>query len=776
MSHSSPHIQKLLEDRYYLRDEKGTLLESDSEQMFTRVAYAISLAEKTIVQQLGCAEQFRELMVQNKFLPNTPTLINAGKEKPGTFSGCFVLPVEDSMPGIFDAVKQSAIIMKAGGGVGYSFGHLREKGAIVKTTGHKASGPISFMSVFNTMIDTIAQGGSRRGAAMAVLPVWHPDIEEFISMKDSGDFANFNISVGITDDFMHAVETNQIWELKSPVDDWTITQLDAADLWDKIVEHAWKTGDPGLVFLDTINRAHPLDDLIESTNPCGEIPLRPYESCNLGSINLMEYLEVEEFSFMQENVKYPETYRFDWAELAGDIPTMVRFLDDVIEVNPFPLPEIDKASKESRKIGLGIMGWADVLIKMKIPYDSPDAIRIADKLMEFIKLAAHKASIELAKEKGPYPLQDLCDVNTIPRRNATLLCVAPTGTISRIAGVSSGIEPVFAWYTHHKLVDLDYDEEHWAVKEYMDKQFPNRIPEFMKTANEIPWGWHLQHQAIFQKHVDNSISKTINLSNDAAIADVENIYMTACKTGLKGITIYRDNSKENQPLNKIAPIFEEAIDTFKSEAKSIVISVKNNLAPITTEPSYRKRGPVTVGVTHKVDTGKGKIYITVNYDEHHSEPVEVFIRLGHASTSNEIALAEWAGRLLSLLLKYNIPLESIIRQGNKVFGDSTFWYNKNSFSSFPRLISHLLGFTFEEAMGMAGMDFESMMENGDSYEEEEEDIVEKLEKFEQEEWPIINAFIEEGLGGGYCYNCGSYAIIAESGCKVCQNCGHEECG
>ena len=464
MSHPQPHIDHLLTDRYYLRDEEGNLLESDPMDIYGRVAFAIAQAEEDKEQERWM-EKFFILMQENKFLPNTPTLINAGKPKAGTFSGCFVLPVEDSMPGIFEAVKQSAIIMKAGGGVGYNFGRLREKGAIVKSTGHKASGPVSFMQAFDSMIDTVAQGGTRRGAAIAVLPVWHPDIEEFISMKDAGGFSNFNISVGITDEFMEAVKEGKSWKLVSPTDGLTKSWLPARDLWHKIVEHAWKTGDPGLLFLDTINKAHPLDEEIEASNPCGEIPLRPYESCNLGSINLVEYLVNWHRELSQEG-----EWEFDWEELEKDIPTMVRFLDDVIDVNPFPLPEIDKASKESRKIGLGIMGWASSLIKMQIPYDSQEALDLAEQLMEFIRVEANKSSIELAKEKGPYPLQDLCDINTIPRRNATLLCVAPTGTLSRIAGVSSGIEPIFSWNTHHKLADREYDEIEPLYKEYLESE------------------------------------------------------------------------------------------------------------------------------------------------------------------------------------------------------------------------------------------------------------------------------------------------------------------
>lgn len=773
MAHKLPHIQKLLEDRYYLRDEEGNLVENDPSEMFGRVAYAISKAENTKDKQDYWAARFSGLMNGNKFLPNTPTLINAGKKRPGSFSACFVLPVEDSMDGIFKAVKDAAIIMKAGGGVGFNFGRLREKGAIVKTTGHESSGPISFMKVFDSACETISQGGVRRGAMIGILPVWHPDIEEFIEMKSDGvTFSNFNISVGITDEFMKAVEEDRDYFLYHYLNDpgTEPIKIKAKELWNKIVEQAHKTGDPGLFFLDTVNRAHPLEELIESPNPCGEIPLRAYESCNLGSINLMTYLK----EIQPNTEKLPiGGYEFNWNALEEDIPTMVRFLDDVIDVNPFPLPEIEKASKESRKIGLGIMGWADCLIKMKIPYDSQEALDLAEKLMGLIYEVAEAASWDLAAEKGGYPLAG--DGEQDGKRNATLLTVAPTGTLSRIAGVSSGIEPIFAWRTHHKLADREYDETHWAYKPYeekinspIDKGQGLIFPNYMKTANKISWEWHLKMQAAFQKYVDNSISKTINLPSEATVEDVGFIYGTAWKLGLKGITVYRDGSKDYQPLSNLAtggtiklekPIEVDNTDYIpKAEYEKVCdfLEVLKNKPP-----KLRQRGPVAVGVTHKVDTGRGKIYITINYSEYHAEPVEVFIRLGHLSTPTEAALAEWSGRIISLLLKYDVPLESIIRQGNKVYGDTIFWYNQQSFCSLPKLISHLLGFTFEEALDMADLDFDAFLENGDEYYEDNEAVEEKKEE--------LSAY-------GYCYNCGSYGMIGESGCKVCNNCGYEECG
>ena len=774
MPHEKLHIQKLLEGRYYLRDENGNLLETEPDAMFSRVAGAIAKVENTNWQ--SWADKFYLLMRDNKFLPNTPTLINAGK-KQGVYAACNVLEIPDSMNGIFDILKDAAIISKYGGGLGLYFGNLREEGAVVKSTGQTSSGPVSFMEVFDAMCNTVKQGGSRRGAMLAGLPVWHPDIRKFISCKDDGKFSNFNISVIVTDEFMKAVENNQVFYLHSPGNDFPLEQVDALDLWNEIIEHAHKTGDPGLIFIDEVNRKHPLEEEVKCCNACGEQTLLHGESCVLGSINLMAYLREDKMdnTYMKENISYPTEWNFDWDKLGEDIPTMVRFLDDVIDASPYPLQGVEKATKASRKIGLGIMGWADCLIKMKIPYGSQISLDLAEELMDFIYEKANMTSIKLGEEKGFFPLSDNYPIEGKPdqyRRNATLLTVAPTGTLSRIAGVSSGIEPIFAWRTHHKLEGHEYDEEHWAYASWrkpIEMMHGNEIfPAHMKTANEIAPELHLRMQAAFQRHVDSSISKTINLANNATIADVENIYYNAWKLNLKGITIYRDGSKEYQPLNKIEEESKKDFLDLSSIGDTHMFSVENKVEMENhsmdniSKKELKKRGPVAVGVTHKVDTGRGKIYITINYSEYHSTPVEVFIRLGHLSTPTESALAEWSGRLISLLLKYNVPLENIVKQGNKVYGDTVFWYNNQSFCSFPKLISHLLNFTFEEAMNMAEMDFESMMENGDEYyEEKDEDF-------------LIDTKEEQFYS--YCYNCGTWSMVAEGGCKVCQNCGFEQCG
>jgi ribonucleoside-diphosphate reductase alpha chain len=854
MAHSNPAIQSILESRYFLRDETGKLLESDPSEMFARVAVAVAKAEKED-NIIGSAESFWQqeffnLMADNKFLPNTPLLISAGKNYSGvTFAACNVLDIPDSMDGIFDTLKKGAIIFKYGGGLGIDFSSLREKNALVSSTGHASSGPLSFMCVYNEMTNCVAQAGVRRGGILAGFRVDHPDILEFISCKDKlNEFTNFNLSVIITDKFMEAVKDDSVWWLCSPLDRddpfSPVETVKARDLWDKIVEHAWKTGEPGLIFIDEANRQHPYKDKkkheIKCYNLCGEVNLEHAESCTLGSINLMAYIKEDSIG------KPPYTnYWFDWDTLAEDIPTMVRFLDDVIDVNPYPLPEIEDVTKKSRKIGLGIMGWADCLIKMKIPYDSDEAIKLAEELMALIANKSREASHLLAIEKGNFPAWEE-STYIIPMRNLSRNAIAPTGTLSRICGCSGGIEPNFAWQTHHKLEGHEYDEVHPVYAE-REKEEGGKLswplPKYMKTSNDIEPIWHLKMQAAFQKYTDNSVSKTINLPTESTIDDVSKIYMWAWENKLKGITIYRNNSRENQPLNKIITLdsykdprfpvtdediinqpsplqevidkinfekFNENISRIKQkiydevmfsseEEKEIIANSSDSYLPgkynyVITEPykeqptqtitvtnnfsrpkdtqdtikdireyiyPYRKRGPITVGVTHKIDTNKGKAYITINYSEYHDVPVEIFVRLGYASTASEQAMAEYIGRLISVMLKYNLPLECIVKQGEKVYGDVVFWYMQKSFTSLPKLISHLLGFTFEEALAMAEIDIDSMLDNGNDvfYDEAFSNALEPLPQ-----------------NGDYCYKCQTYSVINEGGCKICTNCLEEKCG
>ncbi|MEM2990902.1 MAG: vitamin B12-dependent ribonucleotide reductase, partial [Halobacteria archaeon] len=535
---------KVLKQRYLLKDETGKVIESTS-GMFARVAKAVAevdLRYKSRDEVEETKEQFYRAMVNLEFLPNSPTLMNAGTQV-GQLSACFVLPVEDSLDAIFDAVKYMAVIHKSGGGTGFSFSKLRPKGDIVGSTMGVASGPVSFMRVFDIATEVVKQGGRRRGANMGVLRVDHPDILEFITAKqDERALSNFNISVGVTDSFMQTMEKGEEYELINPRNKQSVKKLSAKNVFDLIVTMAWRTGDPGIIFLDEINRHNPTPQLgeIESTNPCGELPLLPYESCNLGSINLAKMVKNGEI---------------EWEKLRRIVKLGVHFLDNVIDANKFPMPEIEQITKANRKIGLGVMGFADMLIQLKVPYDSNEALEVAEKVMKFISEEAIKKSIEIAEEKGSFPnfkdsLWDKKGYTAI--RNATLTTIAPTGTISIIAGASSGIEPLFAVsYIRDvmegtRLLEVNPFFEEIAVKRgfYSEElmlevakrgsiqqieSIPWDIRRIFVTALDIAPEWHVRMQAAFQKYVDNAVAKTVNLPHDATIEDVRAVFTLAYK-------------------------------------------------------------------------------------------------------------------------------------------------------------------------------------------------------------------------------------------------------
>ncbi|WP_455277934.1 vitamin B12-dependent ribonucleotide reductase [[Eubacterium] cellulosolvens] len=552
----------VLERRYLLKNENGRVIETPS-QMFHRIAEAVALAEakhdpkKVIHSQ----KEFYEIMSKLEFLPNSPTIMNAGT-KIGQLSACYVLPVPDSIYGIFNTVRDMAIIHQSGGGTGFSFSQLRPRGDFVGSTGGVASGPLSFMRVFDTSTDVIKQGGRRRGANMAILKVDHPDIIEFITSKEKEGFlTNFNLSVAITDSFMKAVEKDSEFELVNPRTSKVVTKTKARNLWTLIITSAWKTGDPGLVFIDEINRHNPTPEIgnIESTNPCGEQPLLPYESCNLGSINLAKFVDNQEV---------------DWESLGIAVNKSVNFLDNVIDVNKFPTSEVEKITKTNRKIGLGIMGFADTLLKMKIPYDSKEALKAGEKIMKFIQEEGHKTSIEIGKKKGSFPNFNQSiwkDRGYATMRNATVTTIAPTGTIGIIAGVSSGIEPLFAVAFIRnvmggtQLTEVNSEFERIAKnrgfysQELIRKiartgsirdieEIPEEIRKLFVTAFDIAPEWHVKMQAAFQRHVDNAVSKTINFAAEATPDDVEKAYWLAYKMKCKGITVYRYGSKIDQVL------------------------------------------------------------------------------------------------------------------------------------------------------------------------------------------------------------------------------------
>jgi len=558
----------VLEERYLRKNEKGEIVETP-EEMFRRIARNIASADTKYNNTVNTApieNRFYNAMSNLEFLPNSPTLMNAGREFQ-QLAACFVLPVEDSIESIFDAVKHAALIHQSGGGTGFSFSNIRHRNDLVSTSGGRASGPISFMKVFNEATEAINQGGFRRGANMAVLRIDHPDILDFISAKDKeGNLINFNISVSITDEFMEALEKNRKYSLVNPHTGMVVRQLYAREVFDKLTYAAWKNGEPGVLFIDKINALNPTPDIgqIESTNPCGEQPLLPFESCVLGSINLTKMLAMDDGS-----------YKIDWKKLSDTIKLGVHFLDNVIDMNKFPLTDITRMTTRNRKIGLGIMGLADMLIKMGIPYNSTNALNIADKLMEFFSKEADVASAELAEERGVFPNFEKSKLNkpgSLRLRNATRTTIAPTGTLSIIANCSSGIEPLFALsYVHHILGNKKISGLHPLFEEIAKekgfysqalvkeismngtigdiKNIPEDIKRVFVTARDIAPEWHIRMQAAFQKHVDNAVSKTVNFSQNSTKEDVERVFLSAYKSGCKGITVYRDKSRMSQALS-----------------------------------------------------------------------------------------------------------------------------------------------------------------------------------------------------------------------------------
>jgi len=723
----------VLEKRYLKKDKQGKVTETP-EEMFHRVAQAIVSAELTYDPKADVTsreEESYQLMANLDFLPNSPTLMNAGREL-GQLSACFVLPVEDSMESIFDAVKNTALIHKSGGGTGFSFSRLRPEKARVGSTGGIASGPVSFMRAFDTATDVIKQGGMRRGANMAILNVDHPDIMKFIMAKDDlTAFTNFNLSVAVTTEFMEAVKAGTDYNLINPHTKEADGKLNAREVFDKIVDMSWKIGDPGLVFLDHINQNNPTPQLgkIESTNPCGEQPLLPYESCNLGSINLAQIVQTTNGAA-----------EIDYPKLAQIVKVATRFLDNVIDVNKFPLPQIDEMTKKSRKIGLGIMGFADMLIQLGIPYDSEEALQVASDVMRFISEESFKASQELAEERGVFPAfkGSIYDTPEGPKlRNASRTTIAPTGTLSLIAGCSSGIEPLFALsYTRNILDGAHFIEvnpyfeeiaksEDFYSEELMQKLaqgihlndiegVPDKTKRLFATAHEINPEWHIKMQAAFQRFTDSAVSKTINFPQEASREDIVRAYMLAYEEGLKGITVYRDRSRDAQVL----------ITGEQKKTEGI------GLTP-------RKRAKTTSGVTERVTTGCGYLYVTVNSDE--QGICEVFSSLGKAGGSASAQL-EGICRLISLALRSGIEVASVVRQLRGIRCPSIAWEEGKSILSCADAIASVLE---KHTTGYEG-------------------------KPRAEDYGLAKNL------AGQCPDCGNLLIYQE-GCFICPTCGYTKC-
>jgi ribonucleoside-diphosphate reductase alpha chain len=544
--HLTENARAVLEKRYLLRDATGAITETP-EELFLRVARAVSKPEGK--SQAKWQKKFLEMMISRRFMPNSPTLMNAGKKK-GQLSACFVLPVKDSLEEIFATLKHAAVIQQSGGGTGFSFSELRPKGSRVSSTAGEAAGPISFMTVFDAATQAVKQGGSRRGANMAILRIDHPDVQEFIdSKRDGKSITNFNISLGVTNEFMRAFDNNQDYALKDPKTGAVVKKVSARKIFKSAIASAWACGDPGVVFLDRINLFNPTPKLgeMQSTNPCGEQPLLPYESCNLGSLNLGAYFDGKDL---------------DWKALREDTHAAVRFLDNVIEINCYPILETKKITLKNRKIGLGVMGFADLLLLMGIPYDAPDAFVLGEKIMGFIDTHAKAASAKLAKERGAFPnfKGSMWEQLGFPKmRNSTVTTVAPTGTISIIAGCSSGIEPIFSGVFFRNVLDgarlLDV---HPAVEKLLGKgikpetlteaEIARKLGRAWKPAANVSIDAHVRMQAMFQRFSDSAVSKTINLPKSATEEDVEKAYLLAYNLGCKGITVYRDQSRTTQVL------------------------------------------------------------------------------------------------------------------------------------------------------------------------------------------------------------------------------------
>jgi len=733
----------VLEKRYLRKDEEGNLLE-DAEGMFRRVAGAIAEADlgygKSNKHVKGLASEFYDLLSTLDFLPNSPTLMNAGREL-GQLSACFVLPIYDSVDSIFETVKNTALIHKSGGGTGFAFSRLRPANDCVRSTNGISSGPISFMEVFNGATEAIKQGGTRRGANMGCLRVDHPDIIDFITCKqDTSKLTNFNISVLVTEAFMEAAAKGEDYNIYNPRNGEVCKTLNAGKVFDLIVNMAWRNGEPGIIFIDRINRDNPTPHIgeIESTNPCGEQPLLPYESCNLGSINLGNMVVVDE-----------GRAEIDYDRLQRAVRLAVRFLDNVIDVNRYPLEEIAETTRGNRKIGLGVMGFADMLLQLGVPYDSEDGISVAEQVMSFVSKEAQKASCELAAERGVFPnfrgsIYDRHDGMEI--RNATVTTIAPTGTLSIIASCSSGIEPLFAISYVKRVMDgtelvevNPYFEKIAREREFFTDDLMRKIaengsvrdmpevPEDVRrvfcTALDIDPIWHVRMQAAFQRFTDNAVSKTVNFPEDATTDDVRTVYELAYREGCKGCTIYRYGSRDAQVLNVSGK------DKKTGEETKVV-------------RGPRPRPARTHGVTERINTGCGNMYVTINEDE--NGLCEVFAAMGKAGGCAPSQL-EAIGRLISLSLRAGTDPESIQKHLRGIRCHSPAWGNGGTVLSCADAIGIVIDHYLKERNTGVSSD----------------EITKQSDKLD--------------ILLGACPDCGC-AVEHESGCVVCRFCGFSKCG
>jgi ribonucleoside-diphosphate reductase alpha chain len=707
----SENAIKILKARYYLKSENGQFIDKEPADLFQRVADYVASAEKSKADQQTWSRKFSEAMLARDFMPNSPTLTGAGRDM--CLSACFVLPLEDSMVSIFDTVKNAALVHKEGGGTGFDFSRLRPAGSFVHKTQGVASGPLSFLRVIDAATEAVKQGGTRRGANMGILRVDHPDIEDFINLKlDMRSVTNFNLSVAVTDAFLAALKKNAPYDIVDPYRRRKVGTKSSRKVFDQIVEAAWAVGDPGLVFIDRINAVNPTRGLgpIRATNPCGEQPLHEYESCNLGSINLANFHDPRR----KDGV--------DWERYGRMIELAVRFLDNVIEVNKYPLPEIKKMTLANRRIGLGLMGLADLFLRLKVKYDSPAAVKLAEKIAAFHMSRASRASVRLAEQRGNFPNIGLSVYKGKKMRNATVFTVAPTGTIARIAGCSSSIEPVFAFEYTSKIIDREIKDLHPIYEEWKAGHPGKPLPDYFLTAHDIAPEWHIKMQAAFQKYADNSVSKTINFAHQATVKDVEKAYLLADSLNTKGITIYRDGSRSEQVLYKPQAL-----------GKRLPQDRPNSL------PS----------VTDKIKTGFGNLYVTISY--FNGKPFEVFASIGKSGYST-MADAEALGRMISLALRSGVAPKEVISQLKGIGGSEPIFTDGGLVQSIPDAIAKVLERAFGDAAAKSGAPPASRGEAKSDPKSE-------------------NA--PKDFYTTRCRVCG--AILPDEKCPTCPNCGWSRC-
>ena len=750
----SKNALTVLERRYLIKNGEGVVIET-VEELFRRVAGAIAASDRRYDENADCealADSFYRMMTNLEFLPNSPTLMNAGRPL-GQLSACFVLPVEDTMEGIFETIKQAALIHKSGGGTGFSFSRLRPCGSAVNSTGGVASGPISFMKVFNMATEAVKQGGTRRGANMGILRVDHPDIMEFIHCKTNNkEITNFNISVGLTEKFMNAVEAGKDYELVDPHGGRVTGTLNAREVFESIVDAAWHNGEPGIIFLDRLNRDNvvPKAGEIESTNPCGEQPLLPYESCNLGSINLTKMLR-------EEN----GVYSFDWDKLKATAKKAVHFLDNVIDANKYPLKEIDFMTKQTRKVGLGVMGWADALLRLKIPYNSEQAVRLAETVMRAVTEAGREESRELAKARGTFPLfQESTLDQELPQRNATVTTIAPTGTLSLLASCSSGVEPIFGYVYIRNIMDgTEMIEVNPILREVLEErglysdelmkkiakqgslegieEIPEEIRRVFVSAHEVSPEFHIRMQAAFQRHTDNAVSKTVNFCNSATREEVAEVYKLAFRLGCKGVTIYRDGSRSEQVLN-IGKVKKDGQEESPAEGGQAVIKP-------------RPRPDMTTGITERVKIGCGNLYITVNYDD--KGICEIFTNTGKAGGCP--SQSEATARLASIALRSGIDVRSIIDQLKGIRCPSTIRQSGMKCTSCPDAIAKAIERVYQQQVRLGHWAEPELSAAEGPAASQAETVVPGRMRF--------------------CPECGA-KLEHEGGCVICRNCGYSKCG